>query len=149
MFGTLRRMEWLPYTYDQQLGQKDMREKIGKHFGRSAFLAFTRMGDYLLKVLAWRSGTGAVSLAMNSDCTESDLQIFDFCFKRNGDAWWYKSAQITQDERNLKAFSRPCGVTPELTSQQKDDITCHLTNMSRYSVKMLTCRDLGLEWFIL
>ena len=32
-FGTLRRMDWVPYTYDQKLTAKDKRENIPTKYG--------------------------------------------------------------------------------------------------------------------
>jgi hypothetical protein len=58
----------------------------------------------MLKIMAYRSGTGSVSLAMDSDGNESAPQLWEFCFKNNGDAKWYKSTELSQHERKLKAF---------------------------------------------
>ena len=55
-------------------------------------------------LMAWRSGTGAVSLAMTSNCNENNLQKVDFCFANDGNAKWYKDPNFSQVERNLKEF---------------------------------------------
>lgn len=147
VFGTLKRMSWLPYTYDQKPSAKDMRDKIDKNKGRSLFTAFSRMGKKLLKVLAWRSGTGAVSLAMTSDCKIDEVPEFDFNFKNSGDSVWYHSRNLSDVERNRKAFSRPGGVDPKhIDEETASGINYYLTTLG---VTMLTCKDLGIEWFTL
>jgi hypothetical protein len=47
----------------------------------------------------------AVSLAMNSDVSGDDeMQTFDLCCKYGSEyEMWYKS-QMSQDDRNMKAF---------------------------------------------
>lgn len=146
VFGTLKRMEWVPYTFDQKLSEQDKRVKIEKKYGRSVFLAFARWGIEMLKVLGWRSGTGAVSLAMRSGCGEGDHQEFDFCFANNGDAAWYKSNNISQDERNLHAFhSRMVGGESEMSK----NVDSYLKSMAEFDVKMLNCIDHGMDWFVL
>ena len=102
VFGTLMRKEWVPFTYDQRHPGK--RRVIEKRYGRCIFLAFGRWCNNMLKIMAYRSGTGSVSLAMDSDGNESAPQLWEFCFKNNGDAKWYKSTELSQHERNLKAF---------------------------------------------
>ena len=53
--------------------------------------------------MAWRSGTGGVALAMNSDNRgDSEPPTMDFCFANYGDGKWYKSNTITQEERKVK-----------------------------------------------
>ena len=55
--------------------------------------------------MAFRSGTDAVSLAMNSEIHHEDKepQTFDFCIKNNSDLVWYKS-DMPQVELDLRAF---------------------------------------------
>ena len=150
VFGTLRRMDWVPFTYDQPQRGRDKRERIEKKYGRSVFQAFSRWGIYMLKILAWRSGTGSVSLAMTSDCDDNDLQEFDFCFTHNGDAKWYKSPTMAQDNRNLKAFTGSLLEGEASTDGQiRKNIDAHLKDLARDDVKMLNCSDHCLAWFVL
>ena len=151
VFGTLQRMHWLAYTYDQPVrGNKDTRERIVAKYGRSVFQAFVRIGRSMLKMLAFRSGTGAVSLAATSDCGDKDTQEFEFCFEKNGDAKWYKDRTLSQDKRNLKAFTdgifgrdfpRPASLT--------QSINYHLETLAFNNVKMLNCSDHSYDWFVL
>ena len=141
IFGTLRRMEWVPFTYDQPVRGQDKRERIEKKYGRSVFQAFACWGRNMLKTMAWRSGTGSVSLAMTSDCDENESQVFNFCFASNADAAWYKSSSMTQDERNLKAFHGSLLEDGEGTEQLRKDIGTHLKDMANDDVKMLNVSD--------
>ena len=52
VFGTLQRMEWVPFTYDQPARGQDKRERIEKKYGRSVFQAFARWGRHMLKTMA-------------------------------------------------------------------------------------------------
>ena len=101
----------------------------------------------MLKTLAWRSGTGSISLAMTSDCKDNDLQEFAFCFTNDGDAKWYKDPSFSQVERNLKAFSGSL-LGGDRTTRLCKDIEFHLAALSDH-VKMLNCSDHCLAWFIL
>ena len=152
VFGTLQRMEWVPFTYDQPMKKHDKRERIEKKFGRSIFIAFARCGLDMLKTLAWRSGTGtSVSLAMTSDCDEDESQIFDFCFANNGDAVWYKNEDLSQDKRNLKAFhgSMLGAEEGEQINSIKNDIDFHLKILASNNVTMLCVGDHSFDWFVL
>lgn len=146
IFGTLKRDYWVPYTYDQK--KVYGRELINPQFGRSCFQAFCRMGSYLVKVLAFRSGTGAVSLAMNSNLNEDkEPQTFDFCFKSNADASWYKS-NMSQEERNLKAFPVGSVITEKHPQFLLMSIDYHLRLLADEKVTMLTVSDLDQVWFV-
>jgi hypothetical protein len=63
----------------ETFGSKDNREQIETNYSRIMFVTFARLGHYLLKIkiMAWRSGTGNVLLAMNSDCSEKNLVTID------------------------------------------------------------------------
>ena len=94
IFSTLKRMEWVPYTYGQKLKGQDKREKIPTKFGQSVFQAFACFSNYMLKVMAWRSDTGSVLLVMDSSQNDSNCQAFDVCFRDNSGTKWYKSKTI-------------------------------------------------------
>ena len=67
----------------------------------------------MMKIMAWRSGTGGVALAMNTDNSgDAEEATMDFCFVKYGDGKWYKSTTITQGERDLKAFQREIEIPP-------------------------------------
>ena len=103
----------------------------------------------MLKVMAWRSGTGGVALAMNSDKRgDSEPPTMDFCFAHYGDGKWYKSNTITQEERNVKAFQRECERSRHSDELEKQIID-HLIKLSSTKVEMLTVSDLDFGWFIL
>ena len=147
LLGTLKRCEWVPYTYDQKLSANDKREKIETKYGRSLFSACARWHQYLVKVLAWRGGTGSVSLAMTSDCDDNETQEFDFCFQHNADARWYKDSNFTEQDRHLKAFTGSLR-EGEPTDQLSKDIKNHLTSLM-FDVLMLNTSDIGVAWFVL
>ena len=145
VFGTLMRQWWIPYTYNQT--KLNGREKIETEFGRSCFRAYVRVLRWAMKVLAWRSGTGAVSLALNSDNEgEEEKQEMDFCFKHHGDAKWYKST-IPLKERVLKAFT----VVLRIKHPQEliTNVEKYLVELATDTVMMLTVSDLCLVWFTL
>ena len=148
IFGTLKRAWWVPYTYDQK--KLYGRESIDAKYGHSCFQAFCRMSNYLVKIMAFRSGTGAVSLAMNSDISEDkEPQTFDFCVKNNSDLVWYKS-DMPQNKRELMAF--PAGEVTSLTHDPPSlmrKIEHHLKLLTANTVKMLTISDLDQCWFAL
>jgi len=139
VFGTLMRKEWVPFTYDQR--RPGEREVIETKYGRNIFLAFGRWCTNMLKVMAFRSGTGSVSLAMDSDGDEGAPQVWEFCFKNNGDAKWYKSNELTNMQRKLKAFHSIDGIVTSADEQR--DIDHHLCMLP---VKMLTCQDMDFSW---
>mmetsp|Transcript_9565 Transcript_9565/g.19209 ORF Transcript_9565/g.19209 Transcript_9565/m.19209 type:complete len:431 (-) Transcript_9565:834-2126(-) len=139
VFGTLMRKEWVPFTYDQRRPGK--RLVIETKYGRNIFLAFGRWCRNMLKIMAFRSGTGGVSLAMNSDGDEKAPQIWEFCFKDNGDAKWYKSNQLTKQQRKLKAFQSIEGIVT--IAKEQCDIDHHLYMLP---VTMLTCQDMDFSW---
>lgn len=147
VFGTVQRLEWVPYTYDQVLKDKDKREKIEKKYGRSIFQAFGRAGHDSLKIVAYRPGTGnAVSLAMTSDCDEEDPQQVDFCMNSSADIRWYRSA-LDQNSRNLKAFT---GTFLDGEDEEtKKEIDEYLIDLASSNVQMLNVSDHCLDWFIL
>jgi hypothetical protein len=147
VFGTLKRAWWVPFTYDQT--KPNGREIIQGKYGRSCFLAFSRWKRNMLKVMAWRSGTGSVALAMNSDnFGDTEPATMDFCFKKYGDGKWYKSSTITQGERNLKAFQREIEI-PKHSEETAQQIRDHLLEITSTKVKMLTVSDLDFSWFTL
>jgi hypothetical protein len=147
VFGTLKRAFWVPYTYDQK--NTNGRENVDGKFGRSLFLAFSRWGKYMMKVVAWRSGTGGVALGMNSANTgDSEPPTMDFCFEHYSDGRWYMSNTITQEERNVKAFRREFERSNHSDELEKD-ITDHLIKLSSTIVTMLTVSDLDFGWFTL
>ena len=149
VFGTLRCMEWVPFTYGQPERGQDRGERIEKNFDWSIFQAFARWGCNMIKTVTWRSGTSSVSLAMTSDCDENESQVLDFCFASNADADWYKFPSMTQDERNLKAFQGSLLKDGEGTEQFRKDIDTHLKDMANDDVKMLTVSDHCLAWFVI
>ena len=89
-----------------------------------------------------------MSLAMTSDYDEDELQEFDFCFENNGDTKWYKNPDLTQDERNLKAFPGSM-LGEESSSELLKDIKFHLIMLATTAVKMLNCNDHCLASFFL
>jgi hypothetical protein len=138
-FGTLKRGPLPPFTYQQK--KLYGRELISTQYGKSCFQAFCRMRDYLVKILAFRSGTGAVSLAINTNIAEDkEPQTFDFCFKSSADAKWYKS-DLPQEERNLKAFPAGSVVTEALPQLLRENIDYHLKVLTDSKVVMLTVTD--------
>jgi len=68
VFGTIKRSFLVPFTYTYTYNKKrqDKREQIETKYSRNIFVPFSRWGEYMLKIMAWRGGTGNVSLAMNS-----------------------------------------------------------------------------------
>lgn len=94
--------------------------------------------------MAYRSGTGQVSLAMNSDCDEDEGVTFELVFANNGDERWYKDETLSFSNRILKAFQPVDGA--EVSEEDAENIQYHLTMLP---VEMLTCADLDLVWFIL
>ena len=148
MFGTLKRAFWVAYTYNQK--NTNGRETIEGKYGRSCFLAFAWWKMNLLKVMAWRSGTGGVSLAMNSDNTgEREPLTIDFCFRTYSDGKWFKSLTISQGERNLKAFQREIELPQPHPEELESKIFEHLIEIASTKVKMLTVSDLDFSWFTL
>jgi len=147
VFGTLKRAFWVPYTYDQK--NTNGREKIDGKYGRSLFLAYSRWDKYMMKVMAWRSGTGGVALGLNSanNTGESEPPTMDFCFTHYSDGKWYKSNTITQDQRNVKAFRREFERLNH-SDELENDITDHLKVIASTKVTMLTVSDLDFVWFI-
>ena len=142
VFGTLMRKEWVPFTYDQKHPGK--RRVIEKKYGRSIFLAFGRWCNNMLKIMAFRSGTGSVSLAMDSDGNETSPQIWEFCFRNNGDAKWYKSTKLSKKQRKLKAFQSIDKIV--VSEQEQCQIDHHLYMLP---VTMLTCQDMDFSWVTL
>lgn len=145
-FGTLKQAPWLPYTFNQQPPLHG-RELIDGNRGRSCFTAFTRMENVFVKVMAFRSGTGPVSLAMNRDTADNEPQTFDFCFKRDDDAKWYKSATLSVKDQNLKAFPIGSVLEKNLPEDLRTQIDNHLDSLSLDQVQMLTTGDLDFVWF--
>eukprot|EP00956_Cyclotella_meneghiniana_P000695 scaffold739_cov66-Cyclotella_meneghiniana.AAC.3 len=147
VFGTLKRTWWVPYTYDQK--KPNGREVIQGKYGRSCFLAFSRWKRNMMKIMAWRSGTGGVALAMNTDNSgDAEEATMDFCFVKYGDGKWYKSTTITQGERDLKAFQREIEIPPH-SEEVAQQIRDYLLEISSTKVKMLTVSDLDFSWFSL
>eukprot|EP00986_Skeletonema_menzelii_P000918 scaffold258_cov80-Skeletonema_menzelii.AAC.1 len=139
VFGTLMRNNWVPFTYDQK--HPGWRRVIKTKYGRNIFLAFGRWCTNMLKIMAFRSGRGSVSLAMDSDGDEEAPQLWELCFKNNGDAKWYQSNSLTPTQRHLKAFQ---SIDEIVTStEEQRDIKHHL---SMFDVTMLTCQDKDFSW---
>ena len=103
----------------------------------------------MMKIMAWRSGTGGVALAMNTDNSgDAEEATMDFCFVKYGDGKWYKSTTITQGERDLKAFQREIEIPPH-SEEVAQQIRDYLLEISSTKVKMLTVSDLDFSWFSL
>mmetsp|Transcript_33522 Transcript_33522/g.68063 ORF Transcript_33522/g.68063 Transcript_33522/m.68063 type:complete len:723 (+) Transcript_33522:227-2395(+) len=143
VFGTIKRSYWVPFTYNQK--RQDKREQIETKYGRSIFVAFSRWGEYMLKIMAWRGGTGNVSLAMNSDCSEDQLVTMEFKLKNSADAKWYHDKDLTRDQRKLKAFQQISGI--DISKEDLDKVDAHIQHS--LNVVMLTCTDLDFMWFTL
>jgi hypothetical protein len=132
VFGTWKRATWNPFTY-QQTKQLCGRWVIDVKFGRSVFNAFSVWKDTMLKVVAWRSGTGKVSIAATSDVSSAkakEVQMIDFTFKSLNDYKFYR-ASMPQHERDLRAFPEITGIGAPEDVSLRDTCVHFLSRCSR------------------
>ena len=147
VFGTFKRAPWVPLTYDQKMGKDDERVKIDTKRGRSVFQAFARWNNKMLKILAFRSGSGACSLAGTSHhCDPNTPQVWEFCFPSSAHIREYKS-EMSQSDRGLKAF-HPIP-SCKVSSEDETLTNSYLCNLMNEKVTMLTYSDLDHMWFTL
>ena len=151
-FGTLKRAAFVIFTYDQKMHKNDQRIRIDTKRGRSCFQAFGNWCNRVLKILAFRSGTGACSLAMTSDSSPLDPQIWEFCMPSSSDVRDYKS-DMSQEERSLKAFQELSSSNTNsgevIDESLKKLINDFLVSLTNDEVDMLTYSDLDQVWFVL
>jgi hypothetical protein len=100
----------------------------------------------MLKAVAWRSGTGKVSIAATSDVSSAnarEVQTIDFTFESLDDYKFYR-ASMPQHERDLRAFPEITGIGASEDVSLWSMIKRHLRTLP---VKMLTVSDLDTIWF--
>ncbi|KAL7459870.1 hypothetical protein ACHAWC_011885 [Mediolabrus comicus] len=139
VFGTLMRKEWVPFTYEQKYPGK--RRVVEKKYGRRIYLAYARWCNIMLKIMAFCTGTGDVSLAMDSEGIEGQPQVWELGLKNDGDYRWYISQTLTPKQRKLKAFQSLPSV--QLEESDERNIEYHIDMLS---VVMLTCQDMDYSW---
>ena len=114
--GTVARCYWFPFVYSKMKGgdsntegDKHNRTKVWtKGFRDTLFKIIKLPGNRVLRAIAFRSGTGNVSLAMS---TIHHYNRFDFNTAFPKDSKWafLNERQESNETRNRRPFRRVCG----------------------------------------
>lgn len=149
VIGTVARSPWFPFTYDRKeevnkpmpIKSKGLKTAFYKKLlyrklpGKSNGLANERA----LTAVAFRNGSGNnVSLAMSTSCP---AHWWDFCLAYPSDSVWYFDKNLSQDDRNLKAFRLE--IHDNEAYKQKSDVRDITKN-----VEPRTVSQLGQDWFV-
>ena len=138
--GTVARSFWFPFVFDKRDEKKDDehgRSVVSMKGYRDVLYASLTTGEERkLQTLAFRSGTGtAVSLAMSS---LHHGRVMDLNSAFPSDSRWYFNQELSQKERNKRAFALEAG--------EKNDENFEL--ILDQGVVPLTVTQGDLAWFI-
>lgn len=146
--GTVKRNGWLPFTYDKK--KKDAKIPEGQELLQiDAYKnAYFKQVDIQMRggqrrtmqLVAYRSGTGtSMSLVLS---TKNLGKIWDFQTANPKDHLWYHDEDITQAERNQKAFEL---IDPKpLPTELSNAFVAQLCQ----DVEPRTCGQNTADWFL-
>ena len=117
LVGTVARCFWFPFVYNKMTNVDSNNTEADKHnrtkvttkgFRDTLYKTLKLPGNRVLRAIAYRTGTGNVSLAMS---TVHDFNAYDFntAFPKDSKWCFLSEREESNETRNRRPFRRVCG----------------------------------------